>query len=549
MSRTVTFALTAMLVVSLSASRTLADPEGDYEMLFGEEAGKVAATTSAKDDAELAAKVLTAAKMATDAPKAQVYFYQKAYELGIKDVSGRAIAVEALNLLEKAVPERRLEWQAKRLSLLEAAYQKARGADRKPAAEAYLGMLLSVAESADAAGKSKEAWDLYRKAHPVAMYVRSPHVAEIVKKIKEMNEVAVAVKRRQEKLKSLMNKLAADPRDMEARAELILFCVAELDEPHKAASLLTKGVDEKLAALVTLATKKAEDVPLESCLELGNWYYETLPGKASAPSKAALLRRAAAYYQRFLALYTKRDATRLNASLVLAEINKELAKLGSAAPSADPVAKLKKMGAVLVMTFDKGTVLKRNEQTWVKDLSGKDNHGRVSGATTVAGKKGNALLFDGNDYVQVKHSPTLELSGTSWTISFWMLPKKYGVSLGTGLIDKNRDRNTGVAIWLYGKNIRLWHEANKDKDFSTAVTLNEWIHVAVSFNKLKGGLAFYINGKLDKTYTIRGLAPSASNALEFGRFRGSTSYFSGMLDEVCVFRRALTALEIKELSR
>ena len=319
--------VTIGLILGIS-SVVLADAKSDYEMLFGDEAKKAAATASPKDDVELAAKVLTAAKMATDAPESQVYFYQKAYELGIQDPSGHASAMEALNLLEKAVPERRLEWQTKRLSVLESAYQRARGSSRRTAAQAYLDMLLSVAEAAAAAGKAKEAWDLYRKAHPVAMYVRSPHLAVIGKKIKEMSELAVAVERRQEQLKSLMSKLAADPQDMKARTELILFCIAELDQPAKAASLLTKGVDEKLAALVTLAAKKAEDVPVESCLDLGNWYYETLLGTASTPGKAALLRRAATYYQQFLTLYTKRDVKRLNANLVLEEIKKKLAAMG-----------------------------------------------------------------------------------------------------------------------------------------------------------------------------------------------------------------------------
>ena len=333
MSRTAVFAITVMLVVGLSADAVLADAESDYEALFGQEAKKAAATRSTKDDAELAAKVLTAGKMATDAPETQIYLYEKAYELGIKDAGGHAVAMEALKILEKTVPEKRLQWQSKRLKVFEAAYQKARGAARKPAAEAYLDRLLRVAEAASAAGQGKEAWDLYRKAYPVATYVRSPKVAVITKKIKQMSQLAVAVERRQERLKFLMSKLAAAPRDMKTRTELILFCVVEFDAPPKAASLVTKGVDEKLAELVTLSAKEVKDVPVESCLELGNWYYETLLEKASAAGRAPLLKRAARYYRRYLVLHTKRDAMRLSTSLVLEGINKELEKLGVSEPA------------------------------------------------------------------------------------------------------------------------------------------------------------------------------------------------------------------------
>ncbi len=320
------------IILTLTTS-VFADAKSDYEMLFGEEAKKVQATPDTRDDAALAAKVLAAAKLTSDSPKSQIYFYQKAYELGVKNTLGHASAIEALRLLEKAVPEKHLEWQSKKLSLLEGVFNRARGAARQAAAKAYLEVLLSVADAAAAAGKSKEALELYRKAHPIAAYVRSPRTAEISKKVKEMGESAAASAKRQQTLKSLMGKLAADPRDMKARTELILFCIAELGEPAKAASLLTKGVDEKLAALVTLGTKKIEDVPVDGCLELGDWYYETLLGKASVMGKEALLKRAAGYYGRFLALYTKEDARRLNASLAVEEMNRELEKLGVREPA------------------------------------------------------------------------------------------------------------------------------------------------------------------------------------------------------------------------
>ena len=151
-----TRSLAAASTIALLAGVVLADPESDYEALFGKEAKKVAATSITKDDAVLAAKVLTAGKMATDAPKTQVYFYEKAYELGIKDASGHATAMAALSMLEKAVPERRLQWQTKRLKVLEAAYQQARGTARRAAAKTYLDGLLRVAESAAAAGQARK---------------------------------------------------------------------------------------------------------------------------------------------------------------------------------------------------------------------------------------------------------------------------------------------------------------------------------------------------------------------------------------------------------
>ena len=56
-------------VLALLAGIVLADAKSDYEMLFGEEAKKVQATGDGRDDAALAAKVLAAAKLTSDAPK------------------------------------------------------------------------------------------------------------------------------------------------------------------------------------------------------------------------------------------------------------------------------------------------------------------------------------------------------------------------------------------------------------------------------------------------------------------------------------------------
>jgi len=379
-----------------------ADARSDYEMLFGEEAKKVQATADTKDDAALAAKVLTAAKLATDAPGSQVFFYQKAYELGIRDSGGRAAAIEALELLEKAVPRKSAQWRSKKLKLLEADYQQARGAARHTAAKAYLEMLLTAADGEAAAGKSKEAWDLYRKAYPIATYIRSPRTDEIAGRINRTSKQAATVEKRQAALETLVRKLAADPRDMETRTELILFCLVELDDSRKAASLLARGVDEKLRRRASLAAKKPEDVPEAACLELGHWYYESLFEKASILGRVALLKRAAGYYERYLALHGSQDVRRLNARLALEEINEKLAGLGQRG-----LAAAKAKGTVYVSGDDEyelringKVVLADNDPRRAKSAEVELKTGdvfAVRAADSKGGHHGFCLLFQGKE--------------------------------------------------------------------------------------------------------------------------------------------------------
>ncbi|GAG75030.1 unnamed protein product, partial [marine sediment metagenome] len=64
--------------------------------------------------------------------------------------------------------------------------------------------------------------------------------------------------------------------------------------------------------------------------------------------------------------------------------------------------------------FDEG------EGSVVKDSSGNNNHGKVSGTNWVRGKKGFALQFPGKgNYISIPNSPSLQIKGP-FTIDFWL---------------------------------------------------------------------------------------------------------------------------------
>ncbi len=343
----------ATFVLALLAGIVLADAKSDYEMLFGDEARKVLATKSTADDAAFAKKLLDAAKAITDAPKTQVFIYEKVVQFGGKDATGAPHALEAIDILIKSQPAQKLKWQEEKLKVTDKQYQMSRGPGRKEAAKEYLDSLIEAAEAKAAAGKAKEAMDLYGKAYGVARYVRSPRLAQIGARLKQVGQQAVAGVNRRRRLKVLAGKLAADPSNVEVRTELIEFCIVELDDPAKAASLLASGVDEKLREYVPLAAKKPADLTETACLELGQWYHKTLLAKASRAGKAVVLARAKIYYERYLSLHTKRDVGRYKASAALAEVNKELAKLGGAAYSPKlPTSKF------LTLNLPKGVTMK-----------------------------------------------------------------------------------------------------------------------------------------------------------------------------------------------
>jgi len=341
--------LTAVLTISVAVftgELVLADVASDFETLFGAEAKKVTASRTKTDDAAFAAKLLKSAMKMPDSPGLQVLLYEKACQFGAAGPAGCETALEALGLLEKAVPNKKAQWRQRKLDVVKFRFDKSYGPARKAAGEPYMEMLEALADAEVAVGKGAEAKKLYSRAIMVARYIKSDRAATILAKSRRANAVVA----QQVKLKSLQARLKKDAKNTAVRKELILLYVVGLDNPAEAAKLLTDGLDEVTRTYVPLAAKKLDGLDEAICLELGDWYYRTLLKDASAAGKPVVLHRAQEYYERFTELHTKKDAQSFRVETALESIGKELKKLG--APAVRPGDK------TLVLTLAKGVTMK-----------------------------------------------------------------------------------------------------------------------------------------------------------------------------------------------
>jgi formylglycine-generating enzyme required for sulfatase activity len=341
--------LLTISVVAFGHGIVFADAASDYETIFGAEGKKVAASSSKSDDVAFAAKLLKAAKDMPDSPAMQVLLYEKASQFGSAGPADCDTALEALGLLEKAVPDKKELWQQKKFAIVKLRYDKSYGAARKAAGPPYVEMLEALADAKVAEGNGIAAKALYKRAVMVAKYIRSPRAVEILAKSK----AASAAIAREAKLKSLQTKLTADPKDTTVRKELILFYVTALDNPAEAAKLLTDDLDEVTRTYVPLAAKSLDGLGEAICLELGDWYHQKLSKTASVVRKSVVLQRAQGYYQQFLESHTKKDAQSYRAKAALEAIEKELAKLGTAAIRISPPE-----GRTLILNLGKGVTMK-----------------------------------------------------------------------------------------------------------------------------------------------------------------------------------------------
>ena len=145
--------------------------------------------------------------------------------------------------------------------------------------------------------------------------------------------------------------------------------------------------------------------------------------------------------------------------------------------------------------------------------------------------------------------------GCDYTICAWIKPESLGGNRGQEIVFKARDGSDKEFIFHQnnGKlSLDVEKNANNRKAETTTlpVTTNIWQHVAVTFNSHSLTATFYHNGQFQpSTSNITALPDQLDDPLCIGRWGGTYNnyYFEGIIDEVTIYNRALSAEEIQVL--
>jgi len=306
-----------LFLLCQATCRAAEDPEKAFEDAFGKEAAKAAATADTRDDAELAAKLLKAAKTTTGDPALLAVLCVRAYDLGIKNAAGYAAALEAANLLAQAAPERKTECQEKVLGVYQLRHRSARSAEEKKL----------VAELRIAGGKLAEAVTLLHQATPVDAAAQLDYKAEIQAAIR----YAESRQRLLPQIEQLKSRLQGSPEDKATAAQLARLIAVELDNPEAAAKYVDATGDDLLKKYILVSAMHIENLPENACLELGKWYTD-LADSATPPARPRMLARAKSCYEQFLKVHAAQDAASLAARAGLDRAAAEIQKLLPAKP-------------------------------------------------------------------------------------------------------------------------------------------------------------------------------------------------------------------------
>jgi len=290
-----------------------------FEEIFGAEARKVTATPVKTDDVEFAEKLVKSSNTLTEEPALRVYLCEKACEFGMKGSKGYRTVRTALNLLDTAAPERKDQWDEKRLELYTVLYRTSKGSARKAAGEDYITQCLVVGDNKANEGLWSEAITLYQQALNTATYVRSLQKSEAAKRLETANQM--------KEVAQLKAKLEKDPENASIRMTLVRSYV-EFDRPDRALPYVKHAnVGEPWRTYVPLAAKAVDDLPTQVCLELGNWY-KTLAFSAQPQAKAVLAKRTRSYYVAYLRKARADGATAGVLAEARAKIDAALAQIG-----------------------------------------------------------------------------------------------------------------------------------------------------------------------------------------------------------------------------
>ncbi len=195
------------------------------------------------------------------------------------------------------------------------------------------------------------------------------------------------------------------------------------------------------------------------------------------------------------------------------------------------------------------------------DWSGHDNHGTlIGGPQWVVGQDGEALEFDGtDDFVNIglgagDYFSTLN---SGFTVAAWINRASTGtndVIFGAGRNPEGTSagaNNNGWKLSITGGDVITFTTLGiLDYTSSIGVPTGQWIHVAATLNEGGTEAKIYLNGNLAET--ISGSSPANPATGLFAIGFGATwdlEFFDGMIDDVRVYNRILTAEEITDAMR
>jgi hypothetical protein len=203
------------------------------------------------------------------------------------------------------------------------------------------------------------------------------------------------------------------------------------------------------------------------------------------------------------------------------------------------------------------------------DFAGLHDGSLVNGTTFAPGVVEQAFAFDGvNDYVNAPDSPVLDGITSQISLEAWIYPTSATMTEYGGYIFGRRSPSISESFCVLVKqdgtfwvvvrttSMTAWWMASGGCYKTTAgvISFGEWQHIAATVNTLTPSVQAYVNGQ-PVALTLGAGNPITSGLLYnsninnnwIGRLEQGLGYFGGMIDELAIYDRVLSATEIQTI--
>jgi len=197
-----------------------------------------------------------------------------------------------------------------------------------------------------------------------------------------------------------------------------------------------------------------------------------------------------------------------------------------------------------------------DEQLWLcpslddsaNDISGNGNNGVYQGGMGTVADTGSggslAYSFDGtDDYIDCGTAS----SPTDLTISVWVNKLSFPAT-SSGVVGNAQSGgiNGEYLIWTQGTNARALIYSNGTGGTATLPS-NTWVHLVAVRDTTAGFVYLYLDGVLNSQVAITSTPPTLTRDFIIGSYQNSF-YFSGLMDDIRFFERAITQYEVSYLA-
>src|SRR5579885_2666223 len=183
------------------------------------------------------------------------------------------------------------------------------------------------------------------------------------------------------------------------------------------------------------------------------------------------------------------------------------------------------------------------------DIIGGNNGTLQNGATFATGIVGQAFSFDGvDDDVTAPNTaaidPTTTASVEAW-VNLNQLPSAAGHTMHVMSVGNNAASNFDLTVETTN-HFRFLIGSTGTVDSVTSVQTNTWYHVVATWDST-AAMKIYVNGVLENTNATAQTRTANGAPLLIGNFPAAGTPFNGLIDELSIYNRVLTATEVKNI--